>query len=376
MSNKIKVVHVISDTNIGGAGTHLLVYLRNYDRENFLAEVILPEDSRLIPEINKAGARCIEAKHIADRSFSLKGIASIKKILLEIKPDIVHTHGSFSARKAARLAGNAKIICTRHSVFVPGAKDKFIIFKLFARLINNIFADEIIAVSPAAKKNLEDTGTDGKKITVIYNGIDEIERLSDKDKKEAKKRFDLPDDSFVVSTIGRLVEIKGHDYILDAAKIINREKNLGIIFVFAGDGPREVHLKTRIENEKISGVVMAGFLPDVTQLMNISDVILNASYGTEATGFSLLEGLCAGVPALASDFGGNPYVVSDNANGLIFAQKDGAAIADAVMRVYNDRRLLSKLSEGARLSYEKKFTSAEMIKKMEDVYYAHAKKRI
>jgi glycosyltransferase involved in cell wall biosynthesis len=50
---------------------------------------------------------------------------------------------------------------------------------------------------------------------------------------------------------------------------------------------------------------------EIYKIENIMDLQINASYGTEATSLSLLEGMCLGVPAVVSDFGGNPYVIED-----------------------------------------------------------------
>lgn len=80
----------------------------------------------------------------------------------------------------------------------------------------------------------------------------------------------------------------------------------------------------------------AGFVEDVTPLMNITDIQVNASYGTEATSLSLLEGMSLGIPAVVSDFGGNPGVITDGENGLITPQKDADALADALIRLCGD----------------------------------------
>ncbi|MFR6187280.1 MAG: glycosyltransferase [Lawsonibacter sp.] len=68
---------------------------------------------------------------------------------------------------------------------------------------------------------------------------------------------------------------------------------------------------------------------DVAALLNILDVQLNASYGTEATSLALLEGMSLGLPTIASDYGGNPWLVTDGENGLLFPSRDSQAMAKA-----------------------------------------------
>ena len=79
----IKVIQVLTDTNIGGAGMWLLNFLKVYDREHIDMSVVLPHNAMLKPEAEKLGVRVIEADGIADSSFSLKGISVLDKIFKE-----------------------------------------------------------------------------------------------------------------------------------------------------------------------------------------------------------------------------------------------------------------------------------------------------
>ena len=102
----INVCQVVSDTNIGGAGRYILNYVKNFDRENFCVTVLIPENSMLKPELLKFSDISVrEVPYMADKSFDRRAIAEIKKVFKEIKPQIVHTHASLSARIAAKLSG-------------------------------------------------------------------------------------------------------------------------------------------------------------------------------------------------------------------------------------------------------------------------------
>ena len=76
----IKVINVISDTNIGGAGKCVLTFLKYYDKSRFKVLVVIPENSLLAPEIEKLGCEYVVSKGIADKSLSKEGISSLKKI--------------------------------------------------------------------------------------------------------------------------------------------------------------------------------------------------------------------------------------------------------------------------------------------------------
>ena len=166
---KIKVIEVSSDTNIGGAGKCLLTLLENFDYNTFDVKVVLPKNSLLKPHIDKMNIPVIEVDGIADKSLDFAAVKELRMIFKRERPDIVHTHASMSARIAAKQAG-AKVVYTRHSVFEPSKKISRGIGKVINGMINNHYADSIIAVAEAAKATLTDTGVKESKIKVILNG--------------------------------------------------------------------------------------------------------------------------------------------------------------------------------------------------------------
>ena len=98
------------------------------------------------------------------------------------------------------------------------------------------------------------------------------------------------------------------------------------------------------------------------------DLQINASYGTEATSLSLLEGMSLHKPAVVTDFGGNPGVIYPEKNGLLVPIKNSDALAEAVIRIYEDESLRTKLIQGAKVVFEQEFRAEIMTKNIEQVY--------
>ncbi len=88
----IKIVNVISDTNIGGAGKCLINFCENYNKKDFEICVILPKNSKLISKLKPTGVKIIEIDGLKDKSWDFKSLFTLVKILKEEAPDIVHTH--------------------------------------------------------------------------------------------------------------------------------------------------------------------------------------------------------------------------------------------------------------------------------------------
>ena len=95
----IKVIEVSSDTNIGGAGKCVLTLLENFNYNEFEVKVVLPQNSLLKPHIDAMGIEVIEVAGMADKSLDKQAIKNLTEIFKREKPDVVHTHGSMSARK-------------------------------------------------------------------------------------------------------------------------------------------------------------------------------------------------------------------------------------------------------------------------------------
>lgn len=364
----IKLYHVISDTNIGGAGTLLLNYLANADRSAFDITVVLPRDSALKPRVEALGIAVIETEHGRDRSFERGATAEFRRMFRAAKPDIVHTHSSFSAKLAAWQVGVGARIYTRHSVFPPPRKLTTFPGKQISGLVNNTLSTHIIAVAQAAADNLTDTGVDARKIEVIVNGVEPMTPPTADVRRALRAALGWGDEHFVVGMSARLEEVKGHRYLLDAAaRLAEAEPNMR--FLIIGTGACEAELKAQAELLGIAErVCFAGFVTGVADYVGSMDLVVNCSFGTEATSLALAEAMSLSRPIVATTYGGNPYMVEDGVNGYLVPIKDADALAEAILRVRRDPVNYASLCRGARARYEERFTAAAMTRRMEALY--------
>lgn len=370
----IKVLNVITDTNIGGAGRVLVHYLKNFDRTRFDVYVALPEGSLLIPEIEKAGYTPILTKHGKDKSFEPAAVTELFGIIKRLKPDIVHTHSSLSAKLAAYLAGVRSRIYTRHCAFDLAPADTRFPKKQISGFVNNTLSTAIVAVVDAAAKNLTDTGVDPEKITVIMNGVEGLALKNEEEKLETRSALGINKDDFVCTICARLEDVKGHDYFIRAAKLVC-EKRDNVKFLIVGTGALENELKELAHSLGLDNkVIFTGFTNDVAKYMNITDLNVNCSWGTEASSLAIAEAMSLSKPTLASIFGGNPSMISEGENGMLVPKRDENAIAEAILKLEADRELVKKLGQGARAMFEKKFTSKAMTKALEALYNKEAER--
>ncbi|MCL2170088.1 MAG: glycosyltransferase family 4 protein, partial [Defluviitaleaceae bacterium] len=281
------------------------------------------------------------------------------------------THASMSGRIAAKLS-KIKVVHTRHSVYTRqgedlqhGYKKKFP-YKQIAGAINNYLSDRVIATSPAAKINLMETGTKQRKTVMIYNAIDPLSEPDKHEKMSYRFKFGVDVTDFVCTMVARFEKVKGHEYVLKAAQMVQKE-DPSVKFLFVGTGSEEENLKRMAEMLELENVIFTGFIENVEEVLGISHLQINASF-SEATSLALLEGLSLGIPAVVTDVGGNPFVINDGVNGILFEPKDYAALYKAILQLKQNKGEYDHLSKKAKEIFSDKFTVDVMTGKIQDVY--------
>jgi len=363
-----RILNIISDTNIGGAGRVILNYLNYTDRSRFETLVAVPRGSLLKEPLEKAGAKVYEVDGMADRSYHKDDVKLLQTLIREVKPDLVHTHGALSGRIAAKRC-HVPVVYSRHSAFPVPAKLRYPPGRWVNKLVNEHYADRIIAVSPATRDNLTDGGISPKKITVVMNGVAPVERTSPEERAQLRSQLNIPEGCVVFGILARIEDYKGHLYLVEAARLLKERGVTGFRVLIAGTGAFEKEVAQAIAKDQVGDVVnMLGFRSDVAQLLGALDVQLNASYGTEATSLALLEGMSLGLPTVASDYGGNPWVIKDGEEGLLFPSRNAADLADAMERLIRDGALREAMGRRALERFQREFTGEVFARNTEKIY--------
>lgn len=364
----IRILNIISDTNIGGAGRVILNYLRYADRNKFETLVAIPRGSLLKPLLEEAEVTVYEVDGMADCSYASQDVKALQALIRRVKPDLVHTHGALSGRIAAKRC-HVPVVYSRHSAFPVPAKLKYPPGRWVNKLLNEHYADHIIAVSPATRDNLTEGGISPKKITVVMNGVAPVSPISDEQKAALRQSLGLGKDVFTFGILARIEDYKGHLYLVYAAKLLKDRGYSNFRILVAGTGAFEEEVTRAVTEMGVEDVVqMLGFRSDAAALLNILDVQLNASYGTEATSMALLEGMSLGLPTIASDYGGNPFVITSGQNGLLFPSKDSAALADAMAELMDHPEEVAIMREKALETYQSRFTGEVFARNTEQIY--------
>lgn len=357
----INVIHVLSDSNIGGAGIVLLNILRSYNREKLQISVILPKDALLVNEVKKLNVNVIELDGINENKLTLANIKLFKNTFKELKPDVVHTHSSIAARIAAKEL-KIPVVNTRHCL---EAKKKFP-KNLVYSFLNNKLSDISIGVSKATVDNLIQDGIKEEKCKLVYNGASPVYKSSDDEKAQIKEKYSICPTDLIIGTVGRLEEVKNQKLFLEmAAKLLN--KNSNYTFIIVGTGSLENELKQYAANLGIQNkVVFTGYLNNVSPILNILDVFVLTS-NSEAFPLSLLEAMSLSKVCVSTPTDG-PSEILCGTNGLITSDFSSDSLFESIADILSNDEKRKLVEENAKTTIDNNFTLEIMSNKLLEIY--------
>ncbi len=366
----IQVMHICSDTNIGGAGRYLLNLFEEADKTIYELTFVLPRQSQLTELLKQYGATVIESSLTPDTSLALKDIWLYRKLLRKVQPDIVHTHASLSARIAAKSLGIKGVVYTRHYVdtSVMGTTEtKKSMLQRLKSFFNNALCDGVIGVAEQCEPVLLGMGIAPHKITIIPNGVVPIAAYTHQQKEAVRKQYGLTESDKVLTILARLSQEKGHLVFVDTVeKLLQQGERIKALIV--GTGPEEKAIRHYIHTKDLQDAIMlTGFVEDVSAILNVTTIQMNTAY-TEAQSLSLSEGMSLGVPAVVTNVGGNPSMITHGENGYVAEVGDSEELAKWVKYLLEAPQSYIQMSHKARETYEARYTATRMTRATEAFY--------
>ncbi|MGP8307267.1 glycosyltransferase family 4 protein [Vibrio sp. YIC-376] len=154
-----------------------------------------------------------------------------------------------------------------------------------------------------------------------------------------KQRFD---GKFLVIQAANLLEHKGHDVTIQAAKIL-AERNPNIHIAILGDGRERASLE--LQAQGLSNVSFEGKQSSMGEWFKAADLLIHPSY-SEGLGSVILEAINAGLPAIGSNAGGIPDIIEHNKSGLLIEPGDAKALANHIDEIAKNSDLRAQLIIG------------------------------
>ncbi len=364
----MNILYLTNHLNIGGITSYVFTLARGM-KERGHNIYIGSSGGELLPKFKEAGIIYVPLPIKTKSELSPKILISMYKLshaLKRYRIEIIHSNSRTTQVLAYVLAKykNFRHVTTCHGFFK----------RRITRRVFGTWGERIIAVSQPVKEHLvKDFGVNDKNITLIYNGIDvaRFKNQQAKLKSEIKKSLGLADMP-VIGIVGRLSDVKGHSYLIEAMqKVLEKIPQARLVVV--GEGKikeRLVSLSRRLRIEK--SILFIPSVKDTSEILSIMDVFVMPSL-KEGLGLALMEAMAAGLAVVGSDVGGIKDLVRDGQTGLLVKPADACGLASAITGLLEDSEKRSSLGREAQIFIGQNFTQEKMIAETENVYAEYLK---
>ena len=341
----MKVMHLISGGDSGGAKTHVHMLLQNLSRTIDVTMVCFMEGP-FAQEARELGIHTV----VLPGHNLLKVRNQLKKMIIEGGYQIIHCHGARGNLMGSllRKATGLPVVTTVHSDYRLDY-----LGRPFSRItygtINTIALrrlDYRIGVSDAMTDLLISRGFDPDKLFTIYNGIDFTPRTPALDRDAYWKSVGLKADenSVVVGIAARLNPVKDIATLVRGFALAHQEcPNLRLLI--AGDGEQMGMLKDLVKQLGVNEqVCFAGWISDTDSFYNAIDINTLTSL-SETFPYSLTEGARAALPTVASRVGGVPYLIDHGIHGFLFEAGNAEGLSRHLITLAKDPELRQHMGQ-------------------------------
>jgi glycosyltransferase involved in cell wall biosynthesis len=363
----IRVLHVFVNLPVGGAENLLLSNLRLLDHAQYQSIVCtLGEKGVLATQVEALGVPLIELGLMRNSGAKGAVVRALVELIRREKIGLVHAHlyhANYLGRLAAKRAGVPCVVSIHNTYTHP---------KWHRRIINWWLARRcpgaIIAGSEEIRRDiLRYDRVLPELLEIIPNSVDLSRSASTLSREEARARLDLSASSYVLGTIGRLEEQKGHRFLLDAlAKL--RAEGLDMVLLLVGGGREEAALKAQAERLQLGAAVrFLGTRSDLGDLFRAMDLFVMPSLW-EGLSLAMLSAMAASLPVVATDVGGVPQVLGDNERGFVLPSADADRLAAQIAWCYDHRGESTAMGEAGNAFVRANYSDTAMVRRLEAVY--------
>lgn len=361
--SSLRILHITAPSRAGGLESvvRLLATGQQSLGNRVTVVTVVEPDATEHPFVMALAADRIEnaVVRVGAKSY-VKEWRSLRELMRNTQPDVVHTHGYRSdviGGLAAAVTGIPRVT-TVHGFTGGDAKNRANEW-LQIRAYHGFSA--VVAVSKPIVQRLKRSGLRDSLIRTIPNAIDQQLPILARD--AARARLGASNDEFVIGWVGRMSNEKGLDVLVESLKNIKQPFKA----IFIGDGPDRDPLAKEIARLGLeSAVSWTGVVPDAAALFPAFDVLALSSR-TEGIPIVLLEAMRANVPIVATKVGGIPEMLDDT-EALLVPSEAALELAAAISAVRRDPASALARAAAARARLDRDFTVEPWVARYDAVY--------
>ena len=365
---RTRVCYLIGSLKIGGAERHVTKLLGLLDRdrvEPLLA--VYKKQGAFLPVVEQLGVPIHEiGLDGLWRPRTISALWQFGRYLRRQKVDILHAflwEANFIGAVTGRLAGTRVVTSKRNM------NDWMTWPYLMINRLANTLSHRVTAVSRRVGESVvAREGLPAAKLVVVPNGVDMPEGTDPQVLTALRRDLGLSDDEGpLVGVVASLAPRKGHGFLFEAVQQV-KEQFPAARFLLIGDGVLRQELEGLAQRLGVREMVrFLGYRQDVPALLDLIDIFALPSL-EEGMSNALMEAMAHGLPAVATDVGGNGENIEPGRSGLLVAPGDAQELAAALLRVIGDKELRDELGRAARARMEAEFSMERAVARNQQIY--------
>jgi len=315
---KIKLLHVITGLNAGGAETMLYELLLNTDKNKFDLYVVSMLDQGFFGERIQALGIPVYCLEMQKSTPSIKALFKYRQIIKKIRPNIVQGwmyHANLLVVLGKIFLDWFPIVLGIHSSLLDFSREKMLTkWVIKANALGSYFANKVINCSMVSQKQHESIGFRKKNSFYIPNGFDtDIFTPSREQNQIMRQKLGIDVDTKIMAMFARFHSQKNHQGFLEIAQRIKRTYHRNTKFLMAGEAidKNNVLLLAKIKELKLEeDVLLLGYVKTADYMPAVDLLVCPSSWG-EAFPMVIGEAMACGVPCVATDVGDCKLIIGD-----------------------------------------------------------------
>lgn len=365
-SHQNKILFVSPNLRAGGAQRQTINIANGFNRRGYQVSIFLfYNEGELMGSLDENikifSPPCLAIVRKAKVLWILSGIMYFFKIVLFKRPNILYSRHWPKMPMAiiGRILG-IKTICGEGNNLKQTHLIKGKSLRFYARQLGVRLSDKVVANSKSLGVEVKEVFKLKSEVETIYNGID-IEYIIEKSREKQDHKWfgtEIP----LIIAVGSLKIQKGFSYLLQALEIVNRTKNVRLIIIGNGDKKKLKDFSKKLSMEDRTDFVSAS--PNPFPYMAKADIFVCSSL---YEGFSnvILEASALGKPIISTDHKhGANEIIEDRKGGILVPARNPRKMANAIIKILEDRKLRENLGKEAKKRSEN-FSTHRMISEYE-----------
>lgn len=364
----VRVLHTLAWITRGGVEQLRLLMAEGLSKEKYQHEIICQAASSPLREKLESEGWVVHEIGLAPHVLSLSWYRKAISIAREFKPDLIHGavfEGSALAVVLGLMQRQSRVIIEEQS----DGRNRTGRGRLLMRVLS-LLSDRTVGVAPEIYEYLRrDVKVPAQRLRLVNNGARQPRTaLTRRERESLRADLGIEGRNLVIGSMGRLNDDhkRFSDLIQVMPNLLRNNQELKLLIIGDGEDREKLEEMSR-ELGVTESVIFAGFQEDVHRYLNLMDIFALVSSG-EALPLALVEAMHSGLPCVATNVGGNSYVLDSGGSGILLEPGDPESLILALQTLTDSESKRIEYGQVAKIRAGQLFSPSAYLEAIEDLW--------